>query len=134
MSGKSESFEKESVAPLTHRRILMLMAFVAVIGSILGLILGSVLFSFGVVLGGFLSFLNYYWMKWSLRRDFELASAGGKPGILGFQYVLRYLGFGLLLVVIYFTETVPIEAVILGLGSFSIAIMIEGVIRIFEGN
>jgi len=134
MSGNSESFEKENVTPLTHRRILMLMAFVVAVSSILGLILGTLRFSFGVLFGGILSFLNYYWMKWSLKRNFEAASVGGKPGVLGFQYILRYVAFGLLLVGVYLAETVPVTSVILGLAGFAFAIMIEGVIRIFEGN
>lgn len=134
MSDNPKSFEKESVVPLTHQRILTLMAVVIILVSIITLIINSWLFAIGVFFGGLLSFLNYYWMKWSLKGAFEAAIDGEKPRYLGARYILRYFTFGLILAVVYLTKTVPVMAVILGLASFAFAVVIEGIIRIFSSS
>ena len=108
------------------------MAVVAVLFSVLGLILNSPLFGLGILLGGILSFLNYYWLKFSLKKVFEVAGSGEKPRLAGGHYILRYLVFGLVLALIYLTKVIPIVAVILGLASFAFAIIVEGIIRIFS--
>jgi len=80
-----------------------------------------------------LSLINYYWLKQSLKKVFELAVAGEKPKFLGAKYFLRYLTFGAVLTVVYLTKTVPMVAVLLGLASFALAIIVEAVIRVFAG-
>ena len=107
------------------------MALVTVVSSLLGLVVESWVFGFGIFFGGLLSFLNYYWLKFSLKKVFEIAAEGEKPSIFGAQYILRYFAFGLLMTLIYLTKTVPITAVILGLSSFAFAVVIEGILRIF---
>ena len=134
MSDNLESFENENTAPLTHKRILLLMAVVTILCSFSALIVDSWQFALGIGVGGLLSFLNYYWMKWSLKGTFERAVEGQRPGVFGVQYILRYFGFGLVLALIYVSNALPIIAVLLGLGSFAYAIVIEGIIRIFSSN
>ncbi len=133
MSGETEplEYENESIQTISHLRILILMAFVAVIGSIFGFVFISWQFGLGVVLGGILSFVNYYWLKHSLKVVFEQAENGEQPRFSGTRYILRYFVFGLVLLIIYLTKTVSVAAVILGLGSFAFAVVIEGIIRIF---
>ena len=133
MSGESESFKTESadVKTLSHQRILVLMAIVAGLCGLYGFLFVSALFGTGVLIGGVLSFVNYYWLKHSIRIVFRRAEVGDEPRFSGTRYILRYIVFGLVLLVIYLTKTVPVVAVILGLSSFAFAIVIEGFIRIF---
>jgi hypothetical protein len=108
------------------------MALVAVAGSLAGFILVSWQFGTGVILGGILSFVNYYWLKVSLKRLFDSAVAHGeKPRFLAVKYFARYATLGAILTVVFLTETIPVVAVIAGLASFAGAIVIEGLIRLF---
>jgi uncharacterized membrane protein HdeD (DUF308 family) len=133
MSEEKESFKTEpaNIKTLSHKRILLLMGIVAVLFSIYGFIDVSWQFGFGVVLGGILSFVNYYWLKHSLRVVFEQAERDEQPAFAGTRYILRYFIFGLVLGIIYLTKTISVVAIILGLASFAFAIVIEGIIRIF---
>jgi len=124
--------EQENFVPLTHRRILIVMGTVAAFGSLLGLIFISRQFGLGVFIGGILSFVNYYWLKFSLKKIFEQAVGNEKPRFLGLRYLFRYLILGVVLTVVFLTETIPVVAVIAGLSSFALAIVIEGFIRIFS--
>jgi chromate transport protein ChrA len=45
---------------------------------------------------------------------------------------LRYVSFGAVLTIVYLTEIVPVAAMLLGLASFALAIIIEAVIRLFS--
>ncbi len=133
MSEELESFEntKPDIKALSHRRIIVLMLFTAVLLSIYGFLYVSQQFGLGVLLGGILSFVNYYWLKHSLKVVFKQAEEGEKPAFSGTRYILRYFIFGLILLLIYLTKAVSVVAVILGLASFAFAIVIEGFIRIF---
>ncbi len=133
MGGRVNSIESvnENAGQLSHRRILWLMFFVTAFGGVLGLVFGTAIFAIAYVVGGILSFVNYYWLKASLKRVFDGVAAGNKPGIFGAQYILRYMAFGLFLALIYLTKLLPMMAVLLGLSSFAFAIVIEGILRIF---
>ncbi len=135
MSENSEQgIDEQNVEPLSHKRILILMASAAVLGSVLSAIFISLNFGLGVLVGGALSLLNYYWLKRSMKVIFDKAIAGNEqpPRFLAGKYFLRYLVFGALLTVIYLTKAVPIVAVLLGLASFALAIIFEAFIRLFN--
>ena len=135
MSDDSDSIiiEQSNLEPMSHRRILWTMAIIAVIGSLTSFFLVSGRFGAGVFFGGILSFVNYYWLKISLRKIFESAVASGqKQRFLAIRYFSRYLTLGIVLVFVFLTKIVPIIAVVLGLSSFALAIMIEGFIRLFS--
>lgn len=121
----------EQIAPLSHRRILFTMMVVTLAGGIAGLIFASWQFASGIVIGGILSLLNYYWLKISLRRVFDNAVASGeKPRFLALRYFSRYLTIGAILTIIALTKFIPVVAVIAGLASFALAITFEGFIRL----
>ena len=134
MSGNSEQVttEQQTVQQLSHRRILVLMAAVVIIAVALGSAFVSTNFGIGVLIGGILSFINYFWLKSSLKNLFAAAVSGEKPRFLATKYLLRYAGFGFVLAIVYLTKTVPIVAVLLGLASFALAIIIEAFIRLFS--
>ena len=134
MSEADNINETEQPTPtvLSHRRILWTMGVVALFASLAGLIFVSWQFGLGVVLGGILSLINYYWLKISLKKIFDQAAGGLKPRFLAVRYFARYLTLGVILLIIFLTKTVPIVAVILGLASFALAIVVEGLIRLFS--
>lgn len=137
MSESSEPItpEQETAPPtLSHKRILAVMAIAAAVGSLLSFYFISWRFGVGVLIGGVLSLVNYYWMKRSLEKIFDRVVLEEKPRFLATRYISRYLVFGIILAIVYLTKIVPAISVILGLASFAVAIMIEGFIRIFSTN
>lgn len=134
MSDDTDSHITEpSIPNISHRRILWLMAIVAVSGGLAGSIFISCAFGIGVLLGGVLSFVNYYWLKISLRKIFASAvEHGEKQRFLAIRYFSRYLTLGAILAIVFLTQTLPIISVILGLSSFALAITVEGFIRLFS--
>lgn len=121
----------EGVMPNSHRRILILMGILGVIGSIAGGSLVSPLFGVGVLIGIGLAFVNYYWLKYSLKRVFENAAGGERPKVSAIRYLARYFTLAIVIAVIFATDLVPIIAVILGLAGFGFAVVTEGIVRIF---
>ena len=135
MSELSDSSQNEQATPpaLSHRRILMTMAAVAIIGSVAGFAFVSPQFGLGVIFGGVLSLINYWWLKVSLKKLFDAAVAHGTPPrFLAIRYFARYLTLGVILTIVFLTRSVPVIAVIAGLASFALAIVIEGLIRLFS--
>ena len=134
MSEADNTIETEQPTPtvISHRRILWTMGAVAFFSSLAGFIFVSWQFGLGVILGGILSLINYYWLKISFKKIFDQAVSGAKPRFLAVRYFARYLTLGGILLVVLLTKTVPIVAVILGLGSFALAIVVEGLIRLFS--
>jgi ATP synthase I chain len=128
MSGKSEP-----VAPPTHGRILLIMAILGVIGSIVGVVFRSLEFGIGILIGTALSFVNYYWLQYSLRKIFADAEEGQKPKLSILRYVSRYLTLAAVIAVIYVTGVLPVIPVILGMCTFAFAVVVDGIIRIFQG-
>lgn len=136
MSDESEPIapSEATIRPISHGRILKLMAVIGAAGSLIGSVLVSVSFGAGVALGCGLAFLNYYWLKGSLRRIFEQAAASGeRPRLLALRYIMRYLVLGVAVAVIYITGAVSIIGLILGMGSFGFAVVFEGLLNIFYG-
>lgn len=119
------------IKTISHTRILVLMGFISIALSIYGFIAVSRSFGLGIVLGGILSFVNYFWLKHSLKVAFEQAQNDELPTFAGSKYVLRYFMFGIGLLLLYLTKAIPVTAVILGLASFAFAIVFEGIIRLF---
>ena len=140
MSGNSEpsAVEPQTIAPLSHRRILRTMAIVVLIGAGLSFAFISWQFGLGFIIGGSLAFLNYYWLKRSLKRIFEGVAAAAATGggatsrFLSVNYFLRYLGVGAVIYIVYLTQAVSMVAVLLGLCVFAVAIVIEGLLRILS--
>ena len=134
MSGNSKPAapEQEKSLSLSHTRILWTMAIVVILGAILSFIFVDSNFGWGILIGGILSFLNYYWLKKSLTDIFSQASEGNRPNFLTLNYFLRYLGLGIAIWILYEIKIVSIIAVLLGMAAFAFAIVIEGLIIIFS--
>lgn len=94
---------------------------------------GGTRFGIGVLLGGGIAFVNYYWLDRSTRgvlKDDAMASMS----ILTFKYVLRYFAIGALLLAIFWTNVLPVTAVITGLAIFAIAVVARGIKSIFTSS
>ena len=123
----------ESTQSISHRGILIVMGAVIVVAAIAGFILGGKAFGFGVIFGGVLSFVNYFWLERSTRAMFvnaEMASTG----LLAAKYILRYVALGAVLLLIYMTGIIPVAAVILGLSAFALAVVIQGLKNIISSS
>lgn len=123
--------EGRAASDLSHRRILTVMALLAAAECVAGFVFAPLRFGFGVLIGGVLSFVNYYWLKTSLKTIFEKAAAGDPARFLAAKYFLRYLAIGFALAFFYFVAAIPATAMLLGLASFALAVVIEGILRIF---
>ncbi|MGD9590332.1 MAG: ATP synthase subunit I [Pyrinomonadaceae bacterium] len=136
MSDESEPIAQSeaTIRPISHGRILKLMAVIGAAGILAGAALVSVSFGAGVAIGCVIAFLNYYWLKGSLRRIFEQAAASReRPRFLALQYITRYVVLGIVVAIFYVTGAVSVVGLILGMGSFGFAVVFEGLLNIFNG-
>ena len=131
-NSKPDIAPEEQVAPISNDRILYAMCFVVIVGTVLGFTLGTWRFGLGFFLGGILSFINYYWLKASLKTLFETASEGEKPPFMAGRYFWRYITIGAIILLVFLTKIFPVVAFVLGLVSFAFAVMIEAFLRIFS--
>ena len=130
----SEEFKQTTAEdvppPISHTRILWIMAIVLIIATIVSLIFATWHVTAGLVLGGILSFVNYYWLKFALKSVFEKAVEGEKPKFLVGKYILRYFAIGAVIVIVYLIKVISVAAVIGGLLAFAAAILIESFILV----
>jgi len=136
MGEKSEPLTTgdDAAVMISHRGILYKMAGVIAVGTIAGFTLFSAGVGLGVLVGGALAAVNYFWQKHSLKAIFDRAFLGKKTRFLALRYIFRYVVLGAAMTLIYFTETVSIFAVIFGLASFAIAVVIEGFTSLFSSS
>jgi hypothetical protein len=124
--------QSQNIRPVSHERILVIMAALGAVGGIAGFAFSSLRFGLGILVGTGLAFVNYYWLKNSLRKIFAAAQTGERPRMLAGKYFLRYVVLAIVVAVIYAADLLSIVGLILGLGAFGFAVVIEGVIRIFS--
>lgn len=110
------------------------MAVVVVVEAVIAFVFFSVKAGSGILIGGILAFANYYWQRHSIKAIFDMAIKGKQARFLAVRYILRYVVIGAVLGLIYLTGTVSIIAVIFGLASFSIAVVVEGFTNIFTSS
>jgi hypothetical protein len=135
MHGNPEDMATEplEVMPPSHNRILVIMAVLGISSSVLTAIFYSARFGLGLLIGSALAFGNYFWLKRSLQKVFAEAVEGEKARISALRYIFRYVAMAAVIAVVYASGILPIVAVIIGLGGFGFAVVIDGIIRIFSG-
>jgi hypothetical protein len=114
----------------TNRGILLMMLVALALLGMAGFAFGGTRFGIGVLLGGGLAFINYRWLDRSTRgvlTDNAMASMS----ILTFKYVLRYFAVGALLLIVFWTDLLPVTSVIVGLSIFAIGVLAQGIRSIF---
>lgn len=117
----------------SNTRILVILGFLTVAGTIAGLVIVSTRFGLGILTGCLLAFVNYFWMKRSLAKIFAIAEEGRKPRFVGAGYFIRYIALAGVVAFIYVFDILPIASLLVGMAGFGFAILVEGVIRIFTG-
>jgi len=134
MTGNSETVDADNVKvmPPSHDRILVIMAVLGVLGTIAGIVFHSIGFGIGILLGVALAFGNYYWLRYSLKKVFAEAAEGEKPRISAIRYILRYFTLAGVIAIVFAVGILPVVPVILGMGGFGFAVVIDGIIRIFQ--
>jgi len=134
MTGNSETVDADNVKvmPPSHDRILVIMAVLGVLGTVGGIVFHSIGFGIGILLGVALAFGNYYWLRYSLKKVFAEAAEGEKPRISAIRYILRYFTLAAVIAIVFAVGILPVVPVILGMGGFGFAVVIDGIIRIFQ--
>lgn len=121
------------VKPISHSGILIAMAAMIVAGSVAGFVFGGRFWGLGVMFGGVLSFVNYFWLARSTRAIFS-PNAISSTGVLAGKYMLRYAALGAVLLLVYLTGALPMAAVIMGLAAFAFAVVLQGLRNIFAST
>jgi hypothetical protein len=124
--------DEPAKAAISHRRLLIEMAVLTALGCVVGFIFGGIRFGIGVLFGGGLAFLNYFWLKRSTASIFEKAISGSSARFVSLRFISRYIAIGLVILAVYFSGAVPVSAVILGLAAFAFAVVVDGLISIFR--
>lgn len=112
-------------------RIYSLMAIAILAAAAVGTAFQGLRFGVGVILGGLLAYGNFLWLDRSTKAIFERAADGVSVGTPAIGYILRYAVIGGVLLLIFMTNALPIVAVLLGLGTFALAVVADGIYRIF---
>jgi hypothetical protein len=121
-------------ANISHSRLLIEMAVLIAVGSVIGFVFGGPRFGFGILFGGALAFLNYYWLKRSTAAIFEKAVSGTSARFVSLRFIARYVAVGAVILAVHFSGAMPAVAVIAGLSAFAIAVVVDGLISIFRRN
>lgn len=138
MGEESPSLPSEApvTATISHRRLLIEMAVLIALGGVAGFVFAGVRFGVGILFGGILAFLNYYWLKRSTAAIFDRAvsGAGAGAGLISLRFISRYVAIGVVILAVHFSGAMPAVAVIAGLSAFAIAVVVDGMISIFRRN
>jgi len=117
----------------SNRGILYLMFAVVVVMTIAAAPFYGLRSALGVIVGGLLAWLNFRWLDSSTRAILVDPLVATTP-ILAMRYVIRYVLIAAVLLVIYYYDLLPVVAVIAGLGSFALAVVLRGLKSIFTGS
>jgi hypothetical protein len=116
--------------PLQKRIEITNWIILAVI-FILSLIFTPLKFALGVLLGGFISILNFHWLGRSLQGVFKNTSGNFKGPVM-VKYYIRLAITGVILYFLITGDTVNIIGLILGLSVVVINIVISVIIAAFS--
>ena len=109
----------------TNRRIFRSMIVAVILAVCASLLFAPWRVSTGLLLGGFLSLVNHYWLITSTTAAFRVLVNGEKPRLSLIQYVLRYALIGSVMLLSYKLGIASIPALIAGLCSFVFALFVE---------
>ena len=97
------------------------------------LIFAPVKFSLGILLGGFISIINFYWMARGLRGLFK-NTAGNVKGAVTVKYYIRLALTAVVLFFLISNNTVDIFGLLIGLSIVVINILITMIIALAKKN
>ena len=108
-----------------ERRILRSMIAAVCLAVLLGAVLAPSRVTTGLLLGGFLSLLNFHWLNGSVAALLNVPEPGEKPRMSLWKHALRYLIVGGAVFVAYQLHIISLPATIAGLSSFVVALFVE---------
>ena len=106
-----------------QRRIEIFNWIILAIVFIPSLIFSPIKFSLGVLLGGFISILNFYWMERGLRGIFANTAGNVKGPVIG-KYYIRLILTAIVLYFLIANGTVNVIGLLIGLSVVVINIII----------
>ena len=107
--------------PLQRKIEIYIWIFLAVV-FVPSLIFGTFKFALGVLLGGLISIINFYWMGHSLRGAFYKAR-GSVRGNVVFKYIIRLLLTAIVLYFLISKELVNVIGLIIGLSVVALTVV-----------
>ncbi len=107
--------------PLQRKIEIYTWIFLAVV-FIPSLIFGTFKFALGVLLGGLISIINFYWMGRSLRGTFY-KTGGNVRGNVVFKYFIRLLLTAIVLYLLISKELVNVIGLIIGLSVVALTVV-----------
>lgn len=116
-----------------QRKIEIVNWIILTIIFIPSLIFGTFKFALGVLLGGFISILNFYWMKRSLNRVFEKLSDNIKGAVV-FKYFIRLAVTAIVLFFLISSDIVNIIGLVIGLSVVVITIVVTVITTLTKKN
>lgn len=116
-----------------NRGTIVVMAGVVVATAAAAAGIYGIRAAIGVLLGGLLAWLNFRWLDSSTRAMMQTPEVAS-TSILAMKYVFRYVVIAAVVFAIWYYDVLPVAAVIAGLASFAIAVVIRGFKSIFAGS
>ena len=108
---------------------LEMRVFWVMIATVALTVIGSTMLApwrvtFGLMLGGVLSLLNYHWLRTSIAAVFNVTGTD-RPRVKIWRYLIRYFVVGVAVFAAYQMQAVSLPATIVGLCSFVPALFVE---------
>ncbi len=111
--------------PGVSARILQVMASAVALAVLASLFVSPWRVTTGLLLGGGLSLLSYYWMSNSIASAFNVSSAGLRPQIKLATYILRYFVIAFVVYAAYKLNVISLPAALAGMCSFVVGLFAE---------
>lgn len=116
---------------ISQTRLLVSMAAFLVVLLVGSLFIAPWRVSVGLLLGGILSFLNFYWIKISLESVLNRAATEQKASFNASFYILRYAVIAIIIFIAAQFNIASVAATLLGLLSFAFAVLLEAIIQLY---
>lgn len=114
-----------------NKRLLVNTTLILLATILLSIFLADSQFTLGFIIGGFLTFLNYFWLNSSTGYLLKKVTTGqGKTFSVAFGYLSRYIALSIFLYLLSLCSEISPTAVLVGLLTFPASVIIEGFILI----
>jgi hypothetical protein len=108
-----------------ENRLFRIMIGAVALAVLIGGVIAPWRVTAGLLLGGLLSLLNHHWLRSSIAAVFAVEKAGKRPRVKVWRYILRYFVIGAVAFAAYKLQIVSLPAMIAGLCSFVVALLVE---------
>jgi ATP synthase I subunit len=112
---------------MLESRVFRTMAIATALSVIVSAFVAPWRVTSGLLVGGLLALFSHSWLKNSAAAAIQLSAAGGRPQLRLAQFVLRYVVIAAAIFAAYTLDLVSLPAVLVGMSSFVVAILVEAV-------